>query len=169
MANRLLSSHFELETPGKHPVNSQHRHHWESTISPLRSTEDIRSSEHEYNTMDTPLDLFRKSFDDEYHTPAVGKIISLTMELLTACVLSSLITQRCMAVEAWGKLPWITWLVFLIYGFSLAYSWCYLLIQFAIGIESGDSVCGVAAHFCPAIYISSKVCKDVQAFSKENQ
>lgn len=104
--------------------------------------------------------LVKKDDDgDWYHTPLAAKLCSCIIEITTACVLSSLITQRAIRVrrKGWPKLPWIMWLVFFIYGTSLTYPISALILQFAIGSGTSKATCKATAILCPIIYMGSKV------------
>lgn len=107
------------------------------------------------------MDTLSKRDDEEiwYHSPFAAKLCSCIIEITTACVLSSFITLRAMRVrrKGWQNLPWIIWLVFLIYGTSLAYSVSALIMQFVVGNGTSRATCRATALLCPIIYMGSKV------------
>ncbi|KAF4781833.1 hypothetical protein HER10_EVM0003889 [Colletotrichum scovillei] len=107
------------------------------------------------------MDTLSKRDDEEiwYHSPFAAKLCSCIIEITTACVLSSFITLRAMRVrrKGWQNLPWIIWLVFLIYGTSLAYSVSALIMQFVVGNGTSRATCRATALLCPIIYMGSKI------------
>ncbi|KAI3531272.1 hypothetical protein CSPX01_14249 [Colletotrichum filicis] len=106
------------------------------------------------------MDTLNKREDEGiwYHSPFAAKLCSCIIEITTACVLSSFITLRAMRVKrkGWQNLPWIIWLVFLIYGTSLAYSVSALIMQFVVGNGTSKATCRATALLCPIIYMGSK-------------
>lgn len=112
-----------------------------------------------------PLASFSRTFtrgelQNWYQIPVFGKTLSITIQLITSCIISSLLTQRFLAVNSWKTVPWIGWLVFLIYVSSLMYSWSSLIFQFGIGNGTSNVICYASAIICAALYLITKVSGD---------
>ncbi|KAH8658091.1 hypothetical protein BX600DRAFT_468643 [Xylariales sp. PMI_506] len=89
--------------------------------------------------------------------PIAARICSLIVALAANLILGSLLTQRFVAVKDWRSLPWIMWLVFLIYSMSILYVCGAVIVQYGVGTGRNATACSAAMIVCLSIYLSIKV------------
>ncbi|KAK2042160.1 hypothetical protein LZ31DRAFT_624395 [Colletotrichum somersetense] len=92
------------------------------------------------------------------HTPEprVGKVISIVVAMLSACLLASLFVVRWLSVRDWRILPWTMWLVLLIYFSSFLFVFGTSILQFGYGADLNFHTCSVATFFCLGGYVTTK-------------
>lgn len=92
-----------------------------------------------------------------YRTPEGGKAASVLVAILSLCLLSGLLTHKCLKVTDWKTLPWIMWLVILTYGFSFIFVVSSSFLQMAFGTDKNFDACSAATIICLGLYVVTKV------------
>ncbi|KAJ9141846.1 Ring finger domain protein [Pleurostoma richardsiae] len=88
--------------------------------------------------------------------PKAGLIVSVFLSLTSLAILSIFLTQRFSTVKVWSRVPYVVWLVFLIYADSFLFVFATAVLQFGFGVDSSRSLCGAAIILCLICYVSTK-------------
>ncbi|KAG7046685.1 hypothetical protein JMJ77_0014910 [Colletotrichum scovillei] len=88
--------------------------------------------------------------------PLAGKVVSIIVAMISACLLASLFVMRWTSVKDWKALPWTMWLVVLIYFFSFLFVFGTSILQFGFGADLNFDTCSAATLFCLGAYVSTK-------------
>ncbi|KAK2007241.1 hypothetical protein LZ32DRAFT_58446 [Colletotrichum eremochloae] len=88
--------------------------------------------------------------------PRAGKVSSIIIAMLSACLVASLFVVRWHSVKDWRILPWTMWLVLLIYFFSFLFVFGTSIIQFGYGADLNFHTCSAATFFCLGGYVATK-------------
>ncbi|KAF3342562.1 hypothetical protein VD0002_g6857 [Verticillium dahliae] len=89
--------------------------------------------------------------------PLAGIVFSVIICLASITVISAFLTQRFIAIKVWKRLPFVVWLVFLIYIDSYLFVFVTGLLQFALGVNTSFSICDGAILLCLVCYVTTKV------------
>ncbi|QPH06132.1 hypothetical protein C2857_004385 [Epichloe festucae Fl1] len=90
--------------------------------------------------------------------PVAGKIMAVLVSLSSTSVLATFLTQRCLVIRSWSRLPIVVWLVFAIYTDSYLFVFSSALLQNSLGLTYNMSTCDGAILLCLACYVTTKVC-----------
>ncbi|TLS24642.1 hypothetical protein PpBr36_08318, partial [Pyricularia pennisetigena] len=85
-----------------------------------------------------------------YEQPIASKPISVLLAIIGCCVLSC-----CLSI--WMRLPYIQWMVLMIYVVSLLFVLGNSILQFGLGSELNYSTCMAAEFLCLSTYALTKV------------
>ncbi|OHW89922.1 hypothetical protein CSPAE12_11513 [Colletotrichum incanum] len=88
--------------------------------------------------------------------PLAGKVVSIIVAMISACLLASLFIMRWLSVKDWRILPWTMWLVILIYFFSFLFVFGTSILQFGFGADLNFHTCSAATLFCLGAYVTTK-------------
>ncbi|KAL8366110.1 hypothetical protein RB595_004741 [Gaeumannomyces hyphopodioides] len=88
--------------------------------------------------------------------PFAGSMASLVLSLVSATVLSVLLTLRAGAVRSWRLVPPVAWLLLAVYAGSYASVASSVLVQFGVNANAGAAQCDAAVLACLTFYVSSK-------------
>ncbi|QUC23821.1 uncharacterized protein UV8b_08062 [Ustilaginoidea virens] len=88
--------------------------------------------------------------------PPEGRVMAMTVSLLSASVLSLFFTQRILAIRSWARLPIVVWLVFAIYADSYVFVFATAILQHALGVSLSIKTCDAAILLCLACYVTTK-------------
>ncbi|EGY15615.1 uncharacterized protein VDAG_06779 [Verticillium dahliae VdLs.17] len=88
--------------------------------------------------------------------PLAGIVFSVIICLASITVISAFLTQRFIAIKVWKRLPFVVWLVFLIYIDSYLFVFVTGLLQFALGVNTSFSICDGAILLCLVCYVTTK-------------
>ncbi|KAK1566307.1 uncharacterized protein LY79DRAFT_680877 [Colletotrichum navitas] len=88
--------------------------------------------------------------------PRAGKVVSIIVAMMSACLVASLFVVRWLSVRDWRILPWTMWLVLLIYFFSFVFVFGTSIIQFGYGADLNFHTCSAATFFCLGGYVTTK-------------
>ncbi|KAK6213174.1 hypothetical protein QIS74_09176 [Colletotrichum tabaci] len=88
--------------------------------------------------------------------PLAGKVVSIIVAMISACLLATLFIMRWLSVKDWRILPWTMWLVILIYFFSFLFVFGTSILQFGFGADLNFHTCSAATLFCLGAYVTTK-------------
>ncbi|KZL64768.1 hypothetical protein CT0861_02017 [Colletotrichum tofieldiae] len=106
--------------------------------------------------------------------PLAGKVLSIIVAMISACLLASLFVMRWLSVKDWRILPWTMWreyfsetfkppwttltveVVILIYFFSFLFVFGTSILQFGFGADLNFHTCSAATLFCLGAYVTTK-------------
>ncbi|WYZ43148.1 hypothetical protein EsH8_VI_000847 [Colletotrichum jinshuiense] len=88
--------------------------------------------------------------------PVEGKVVSIIVAMISACLLATLFFMRFSSVKDWRILPWTMWLVALIYFFSFLFVFGTSILQFGFGTDLNFDTCSAATLFCLGAYVLTK-------------
>ncbi|KAI1107328.1 hypothetical protein F4804DRAFT_352221 [Jackrogersella minutella] len=88
--------------------------------------------------------------------PVAGTVFGVILSFSASSILSWFLTQRSFTVKTWRQLPFITWLVFAIYGDSWIFVFATGIINYGVGVDSNLGVCSAAILLCLFCYVSTK-------------
>ncbi|OHF02070.1 hypothetical protein CORC01_02649 [Colletotrichum orchidophilum] len=100
--------------------------------------------------------VMRRASINHSPEPLAGKVVSIIVAMLSACLLASLFVMRCLSVKDWKALPWTMWLVVFIYFFSFLFVFGTSILQFGFGADLNFDTCSAATLFCLGAYVSTK-------------
>ncbi|KAF6842319.1 hypothetical protein CMUS01_03210 [Colletotrichum musicola] len=89
--------------------------------------------------------------------PLAGTIMSVIICLVSISIISGFIAQRSMALKHWKLIPFVVWLVLLIYLDSYLFVFVTAVLQFALGVNTNIQICDGAILLCLVCYITTKV------------
>ncbi|KAH8888218.1 hypothetical protein GQ53DRAFT_843620 [Thozetella sp. PMI_491] len=92
-----------------------------------------------------------------YKEPLAGVITSVILAMGSIGLLSCFITLRVGAIKSWSSLPYVQWLVFIIYIDSLLFVFATGILQFGLGVNLSLSVCESAILICLIFYVTTKL------------
>ncbi|EFZ02990.2 hypothetical protein MAA_00064 [Metarhizium robertsii ARSEF 23] len=96
----------------------------------------------------------------EAPVPIAGRIICMGISLLSTTALTLFLTQRCLVIKSWTRLPILVWLVFAIYVDSYMFVFATAILQQSIGVNSSLTTCQGAILLCLACYVTTKTLAD---------
>ncbi|KAH6688351.1 hypothetical protein F5X68DRAFT_260856 [Plectosphaerella plurivora] len=88
--------------------------------------------------------------------PLIGVIFSVILVLASITVISGFLTQRILSTKTWRRLPFVVWLVYLIYVDSYLFVFVTAILQFALGVNTSISICDGAILLCLVCYVTTK-------------
>ncbi|KAH0594221.1 hypothetical protein MHUMG1_08060 [Metarhizium humberi] len=88
--------------------------------------------------------------------PTAGRVLGLVVSLLSTSVLTLFLTQRCLAIRSWSRLPIVVWLVFAIYADSYIFVFASAMLQHSIGLNASFRTCDSAILICLVCYVTTK-------------
>ncbi|EFQ30368.1 uncharacterized protein GLRG_05512 [Colletotrichum graminicola M1.001] len=100
--------------------------------------------------------VVRRASINHVPEPRAGKVVSIIVAMMSACLVASLFVVRWLSVRDWRILPWTMWLVLLIYFFSFVFVFGTSILQFGYGADLNFHTCSAATFFCLAGYVSTK-------------
>ncbi|EXU99812.1 hypothetical protein X797_006941 [Metarhizium robertsii] len=89
--------------------------------------------------------------------PTAGRVLGLVVSLLSTSVLTLFLTQRCLAIRSWSRLPIVVWLVFAIYADSYIFVFASAMLQHSIGLNASFRTCDSAILICLVCYVTTKL------------
>ncbi|KAF4824718.1 hypothetical protein CGCTS75_v010000 [Colletotrichum tropicale] len=89
--------------------------------------------------------------------PLAGTVMSVIICLVSISIISGFIAQRSSAIKQWRRIPFVVWLVLLIYLDSYLFVFVTAVLQFALGVNTNIQICDGAILLCLVCYITTKV------------
>ncbi|CAM1505139.1 Fc.00g107760.m01.CDS01 [Cosmosporella sp. VM-42] len=89
--------------------------------------------------------------------PVSGDVLSVVVSLVSTTILSVFLAQRFLAIKTWRRLPFIVWIVFVIYIDSYCFIFTTALLQQSFGLNSSKGMCLGAILLCLICYVSTKL------------
>ncbi|WYZ37506.1 hypothetical protein EsH8_II_001012 [Colletotrichum jinshuiense] len=89
--------------------------------------------------------------------PLAGTIMSVIICLSSITMISAFISQRSAAIKQWRMLPFVVWLVLLVYIDSYLFVFVTAILQFALGVNTNIQICDGAILLCLVCYLTTKV------------
>ncbi|OLN95292.1 hypothetical protein CCHL11_04737 [Colletotrichum chlorophyti] len=89
--------------------------------------------------------------------PLTGTIMSVIICLVSISIISGFLAQRGAAIKNWKRIPFVVWLVLLIYTDSYLFVFVTAILQFALGVNTNIQICDGAILLCLVCYITTKV------------
>ncbi|KAH7197122.1 uncharacterized protein B0J16DRAFT_327501 [Fusarium flagelliforme] len=97
----------------------------------------------------------------EAHTPQPvpigGDTMSVIVSLAATSILSIFLFQRITAVRSWSRLPFVAWLVLIIYIDSYGFVFTSAILQQVFGVNSSFNICHGAILLCLICYVTTKI------------
>ncbi|KAG6008929.1 hypothetical protein E4U54_008631 [Claviceps lovelessii] len=88
--------------------------------------------------------------------PLAGRFIAIIVSLLSTTVLTMFLTQRCLAIRYWSRVPVVMWLVLAIYVDSYLFVIGSALLQNTLGANYNMKTCDSAILMCLVCYVTTK-------------
>ncbi|KAI6350911.1 hypothetical protein MCOR25_010294 [Pyricularia grisea] len=92
-----------------------------------------------------------------YEQPIASKPISVLLAIMGCCVLSCCLMTKTSSITSWIRLPYIQWMVLMIYFVSFLFVLGNSILQFGLGSELNYSTCMAAEFLCLSTYALTKV------------
>ncbi|KAH0444557.1 hypothetical protein CcaCcLH18_00215 [Colletotrichum camelliae] len=89
--------------------------------------------------------------------PLAGTVMSVIICLVSISIISGFIAQRSAAIKQWRRIPFVVWLVLLVYLDSYLFVFVTAVLQFALGVNTNIQICDGAILLCLVCYITTKV------------
>ncbi|KAH7256727.1 hypothetical protein BKA59DRAFT_552472 [Fusarium tricinctum] len=89
--------------------------------------------------------------------PIGGDVISVIVSLAGVSILSVFLFQRITAVRSWSRLPFVAWLVLIIYVDSYGFVFTSAILQQVFGVNSSFNICHGAILLCLICYVTTKI------------
>ncbi|TEA17808.1 hypothetical protein C8034_v012227 [Colletotrichum sidae] len=89
--------------------------------------------------------------------PLAGTIMSVIICLVSISIISGFLAQRGAALKQWRMMPFVVWLVLLVYIDSYLFVFVTAVLQFALGVNTNIQICDGAILLCLVCYITTKV------------
>ncbi|KHO01983.1 uncharacterized protein MAM_00984 [Metarhizium album ARSEF 1941] len=88
--------------------------------------------------------------------PAAGRVLGMVVSLLSTSILALFLTQRCLVIRSWSRVPIVVWLVFAIYTDSYIFVFASAMLQHSIGLNASFRTCDSAILICLVCYVTTK-------------
>ncbi|CVK84098.1 uncharacterized protein FMAN_01278 [Fusarium mangiferae] len=89
--------------------------------------------------------------------PIGGDIMSVMVSLAACSILAVFLFQRITAVRSWSRLPFVAWLVLVIYVDSYGFVFTSAILQQVFGVNSSFNICHGAILLCLICYVTTKI------------
>ncbi|KAF5020841.1 hypothetical protein F66182_7124 [Fusarium sp. NRRL 66182] len=89
--------------------------------------------------------------------PIGGDVMSVIVILASTSILSIFLFQRITAVRSWSRLPFVAWLVLIIYIDSFFFVIATAILQQVFGVNTSFNVCHGAILLCLICYVTTKI------------
>ncbi|KAM0246340.1 hypothetical protein ACHAP5_004813 [Fusarium lateritium] len=89
--------------------------------------------------------------------PIGGDVVSVIVSLAAVSILSVFLFQRITAVRSWARLPFVAWLVLIIYFDSYGFVFTSAILQQVFGVNSSFNICHGAILLCLTCYVTTKI------------
>ncbi|KAF4494863.1 hypothetical protein FAGAP_9005 [Fusarium agapanthi] len=89
--------------------------------------------------------------------PIGGDIMSVMVSLAASSILAIFLFQRITAVRSWSRLPFVAWLVLVIYVDSYGFVFTSAILQQVFGVNSSFNICHGAILLCLICYVTTKI------------
>lgn len=89
--------------------------------------------------------------------PLGGRVASVTVGVVAVIVVSNLLGYKYATVRHWQKLPWLIWLIFAIYSFSLIFVSSLMILQHGVYTGLNMRACNASSFLCLGVYLLTKV------------
>ncbi|KAL0940717.1 uncharacterized protein CTRU02_203480 [Colletotrichum truncatum] len=89
--------------------------------------------------------------------PLGGTVMSVIICLVSISIISAFLAQRSVAFKNWRRIPFVVWLVLLVYADSYLFVFVTAILQFALGVNTNIQICDGAILLCLVCYITTKV------------
>ncbi|KAI3586906.1 hypothetical protein IWW34DRAFT_203311 [Fusarium oxysporum f. sp. albedinis] len=89
--------------------------------------------------------------------PIGGDIMSVMVSLAACSILAVFLFQRITAVRSWFRLPFVAWLVLVIYVDSYGFVFTSAILQQVFGVNSSFNICHGAILLCLICYVTTKI------------
>ncbi|RKK86890.1 hypothetical protein BFJ63_vAg8858 [Fusarium oxysporum f. sp. narcissi] len=89
--------------------------------------------------------------------PIGGDIMSVIVSLAACSILAVFLFQRITAVRSWSRLPFVAWLVLVIYVDSYGFVFTSAILQQVFGVNSSFNICHGAILLCLICYVTTKI------------
>ncbi|KAF5541635.1 hypothetical protein FMEXI_7898 [Fusarium mexicanum] len=89
--------------------------------------------------------------------PLGGDIMSVMVSLAASSILAIFLFQRITAVRSWSRLPFVAWLVLVIYVDSYGFVFTSAILQQVFGVNSSFNICHGAILLCLICYVTTKI------------
>ncbi|KAL5878633.1 hypothetical protein ACKVWH_007799 [Pyricularia oryzae] len=101
--------------------------------------------------------LARRGGGGVYEQPLASKPVSVLLAIVGCCVLSCCLMSKTLTITSWMRLPYIQWMVLMIYFVSFIFVLGNSILQFGLGSELNYSTCMAAEFLCLSTYALTKV------------
>ncbi|KAF5678924.1 hypothetical protein FHETE_1033 [Fusarium heterosporum] len=91
------------------------------------------------------------------HVPIGGDVMSVIVALVSCSILSVFLFQRVTAVRSWSRLPFVAWIVLIIYVDSYGFVFTSAMLQQVFGVNSSFNICHGAILLCLICYVTTKI------------
>lgn len=102
-------------------------------------------------------DLDRRAGAGKYEQPLATKPISVVIAIISCCILACFTVNKARFVTDWCRLPYIQWLVLIIYAMSFAFVLGSSILQFGSGSDLNYDTCSATIILCLSAYVATKV------------
>ncbi|CAF3502219.1 unnamed protein product [Fusarium graminearum] len=89
--------------------------------------------------------------------PIGGDTMSVIVSLASVSVLSIFLYQRITAVRSWARLPFVAWLVLIIYVDSYGFVFTSAILTQVFGLNTSFNICHGAIILCLVCYVTTKI------------
>ncbi|KAF4453589.1 hypothetical protein F53441_3734 [Fusarium austroafricanum] len=89
--------------------------------------------------------------------PIGGNFMSVIVSLAASSVLAIFLFQRITAVRSWSRLPFVAWLVLIIYIDSYGFVFVSAVLQQVFGLNTSFNICHGAILLCLVCYVTTKI------------
>lgn len=89
--------------------------------------------------------------------PAGGRVVSISLSLVTTAVIIVFLCQRLRGLHSWKTIPLTRWLILAIYTDSFLFVFSTAIISQGLGLNNSRSLCEGAITLCLTCYMTTKV------------